>query len=45
MINLIVTKHVVSITISIDKVSPLQAMKAHGDVDVRVHIFTATALG
>ena len=27
------------------KVSPLQAMKAHGDVDARVHIFTATALG
>ena len=27
------------------KVSPLQALKAHGDVDARVHIFTATALG
>ena len=27
------------------KVSPLQAMKAHGDVDARVHIFTAKALG
>ena len=27
------------------KVSPLQAMEAHGDVDARVHIFTATALG
>ena len=27
------------------KVSPLQAKKAHGDVDARVHIFTATALG
>ena len=27
------------------KVSPLQAMKAHGDVNARVHIFTATALG
>ena len=26
-------------------VSPLQAMKAHGDVDARVHIFTAMALG
>ena len=28
-----------------EKVSPLQAMKAHGVVDARVHIFTATALG
>ena len=27
------------------KGSPLQAMKAHGDVDARVHLFTATALG
>ena len=27
------------------KVFPLQAMKAHGDVDARVHIFTAKALG
>ena len=27
------------------KVSPLQAMKAHGDVDARVHIYTATPLG
>ena len=27
------------------KVSPLQAMKAHGGVDARDHIFTATALG
>ena len=27
------------------KVSPLQAMKAHGDLDARVHIYTATALG
>ena len=27
------------------KVSPLQAMKAHRDVDARVHIFTAMALG
>ena len=27
------------------KISPLQAMKAHEDVDARVHIFTATALG
>ena len=25
------------------KVSPLQAMKAHGDVDARVHVITATA--
>ena len=27
------------------KISPLQAMKAHGDVDTRVHIFIFTALG
>ena len=27
------------------KVSPLQVMKAHGGLDARVHIFTATALG
>ena len=27
------------------KVSPLQGLKAHGDVDARVHIYTATALG
>ena len=26
------------------KVSPLQDMKAHGDVDARVHIYTVTAL-
>ena len=24
---------------------PLQAMKTHGNVDARVHIYTATALG
>ena len=33
------------IYIYIVKVSPLQAMEAHGDVDARVHIFTAMALG
>ena len=27
------------------KVTPLQAMKAHGDVDGSVHIFIATVLG
>ena len=27
------------------KVSPFQAMKALGDVDARVHIYTATAIG
>ena len=27
------------------KVSPLQAMKAHGGCRCKVHIFTATALG
>ena len=27
------------------KVSPLQAMKTHGGVDARVHIYTATTLG
>ena len=30
---------------NIVKVSPLQAMKAHGDLDARVQIYTATALG
>ena len=27
------------------KVFPLQGMKAHGDVDLRVHIYTATEIG
>ena len=27
------------------KISPLQAMKVTGDVDARVHIYTATAVG
>ena len=35
----------VKLYISKVKVSPLQAMKTHGDVDSRVHIFPATALG
>ena len=27
------------------KVSPLQAIEAHGDVNARIHTYTATALG
>ena len=37
--------YILCILCCIAKVFPLQAMKAQRDVDARVHIYTATALG